>query len=514
MAQYAYVVARNTRAGIQEEIDKAHAEGGGLVFLPRGVYTLDGPLCLKANVHLTGVGAQSLLTVDPALGAAAAEMNVIELDGGDEPLPQDIEISKLAIRGPSKSPDISEAAASVIGKGCGIVALQVDVRNVVVRACRIENVGGCGILFYSQRADHHLEGVTIKDCYLHQNRRPDEEGMPSNYKDIYFYGAHFEHVRVEGNVCTFAPNASSQYGNDSGIAFVGNGRGGYVRHTWLTGNFCSGHRRHGLITGYGKMEQDAVFASGNRCENNGWVGLYVSSSFNYMEEEGVAVSGKFGVVVSGNFCNHNGFWGDKPGSRDTSIRGGIVLNGAYHTVVTNNVCMYNGVPAPAFAKMGGVAEAEADKVAAANAAGIRVRGAENIIDGNLLKGNQNAGIRMWPGQVSHTSITNNRAVDNRGQGIVLAGLDSAKAQKIVVTGNVCAENKDYGIQGFHTDGALVASNYVFDNEKVGVRMENNTQGVQVETNFIDPKLTAKPTPPSEPPPSEPPPEKPKKWKKW
>ena len=503
MAQYAYVVARNTRAGIQLEIDKAHAEGGGLVFLPRGVYTLDGAVCLKPNVHLTGVGERTVLQVDPGLGAAAVDVNVIELDGDDEAPAHDIEISKLALRGPSASPVITEAASSKIGRGCGVVAQQMDVRNVVVRACRIENMGGCGILFYSQRADHHLAGVTVKDCYLHQNRRPDEEGMPSNYKDICFYGARFEHVCVEGNVCTFVPNETSLYGNDSGIAFVGNGHGGYVRHTRLTGNRCTGHRRHGLITGYGKMMQDGVFASGNRCENNGWVGLYVSTDFSYTKD------GR--VVVSGNFCNHNGFWGGgTPNRGDASIRGGIVLGAAYHAVVTGNICMHNGDPGPVFAEAGVVADAEGD-----NAAGIRVRGVENIIDGNLLKGNKNAGIVMWPGQVSHASITNNRAVQNGRHGIVMSGARGEDARQVVVTGNVCAENGEYGIQGFYTDGALVASNYVFDNEKAGVRMEGNAKRIQVETNFVDPALTSKPTPtPQQEPPPESPPATPKKWKKW
>ena len=299
MAQYAYVVARNTRAGIQVEIDKAHAEGGGLVFLPRGRYRLDGPLRLTLNVHLTGVGTQTVLEIDPAMGPAAVDVNVIELAGGDEAAPHDIEISKLAIRGPGMQPDITAGVSSDFRKGCGIIAAQTEVRHVVVRACRIENTSGCGILFFTQGAHHLMEGITIRDCYLLQNRRPPESGKPDLYKDIFFYGACFEHVCVEGNVCGFAPNASSAYGNDSGVAFVGNGHGGYVRHTRLVGNVCTGHRRHGLITSYGKMEDDGVFVSDNRCENNGWVGLYVNTDGTFTQ------NGR--VVISGNYCCHNGF---------------------------------------------------------------------------------------------------------------------------------------------------------------------------------------------------------------
>lgn len=474
MAQYAYVVARNTRAGIQLEIDKAHAEGGGLVFLPRGVYRLDGPLRLKPNIHLTGVGERTVLTVDPEV-VDAVDINLIELDSGDEAMPHDIEISKLALRGPGVSPDITQEVASAIGKGCGIVSWQTAVRNVVVRACRIENASGCGILFYTQSNDQPMAGITIKDCHLLQNRRPDESGTPSSYKDIFFYGLSFETVRVEDNVCVFTPNASSRYGNDSGLAFVYHNRsdGGYVRHTRLTGNICAGHRRHGLITSYGKMEDDGVFVSGNRCENNGWVGVYVNTNVNYTRD------GR--LVIAGNYCCNNGFGGSgQPDRGDATIRGGIVLGAAYNAVVTGNICMHNGEPGPDFARHGAVADD-----AAVHAAGIRVRGVETIIEGNLLKGNKNAGIAMWPGKVSHISITNNRAVQNGQHGIVMAGASGEDAQQIVVTGNVCADNGQDGIRGFYTDGALVASNYIFDNEKADFNMAGSARRIRMEGNFTD-----------------------------
>lgn len=472
MAQYAYVVARNTRAGIQVEIDKAHAEGGGLVFLPRGRYRLDGPLRLTSNVHLTGVGTQTVLEIDPAMGPAAVDVNVIELAGGDEAAPHDIEISKLAIRGPGMQPDIAAGVSSDFRKGCGIIAAQTEVRHVVVRACRIENTSGCGILFFTQGAHHLMEGITIRDCYLLQNRRPPESGKPDLYKDIFFYGACFEHVCVEGNVCGFAPNASSAYGNDSGVAFVGNGHGGYVRHTRLVGNVCTGHRRHGLITSYGKMEDDGVFVSDNRCENNGWVGLYVNTDGTFTQ------NGR--VVISGNYCCHNGF-GDvgEPDGEDATIRGGIVLGVAYHAVVSGNICMDNGEPGPAFAAQGIVAGA-----AAVHASGINVRGREHLVDNNLVKGNKNHGIALWPGQVSQVSLTNNRAVQNGRHGLLVAGAPGEEAQQVIVAGNVCVGNGENGIHSFLTDGALVASNYICDNEKAGIELDRTAKHVKLEGNFI------------------------------
>jgi hypothetical protein len=456
MAQYAYVVARNTRAGIQLEIDKAHDEGGGLVFLPRGVYALDGPLRLTSNVQLTGVGTETVLTVDPATGAAGADLNLIELDGGDAALPHDIAVSKLVLRGPGASPDMAEAAASGIGKGCGIVVAQREVRGIAVRACRIENVGGCGILFYTQKPGHLMADITIRDCHFVQNRRPDAPDLASNYKDIYFYGARFENVSVEGNVCAFTPNAESRYGNDSGIAFVGNGHGGYARHIRLVGNVCSGHQRHGIVTNYGTMEADGVFVADNRCENNGWAGIYVNTDFTFTRR------GR--AVITGNFCAHNGCGGlAEPGQSNASIRGGIVLNGAYHTVVTGNICTDNGAPDAVFEAHGRVADADAE-----HAAGIRVRGSEHIVDANLVKGNRGEGIVLWPGEVSRLSITNNRAIQNGKNGILIAGAAGEAARHVVVTGNVCTDNGENGIRSYLADGALVASNFISDNTRDGI----------------------------------------------
>ena len=476
MAQYAYVVARNTRVGIQTEIDKAHVEGGGLVFLPRGRYRLDGPLRLSSNVHLTGVGAQSVLEIDPAIGPAAVDVNVIELVGGDEAAPHDIEISKLTIRGPGVRPDITEEVSTDFKKGCGIVAAQTEVGRIAVQACRIENTSGCGILFFTQQPDQVMEGITIRDCYFLQNRRPPESGKPGLYKDLLFFGAHFENVCVEGNVCAFAPTASTAYGNDSGIAFVGNGHGGSARHVRLVGNVCTGHRRHGLITNYGKMEADGVFVSNNRCDNNGWVGVYVNTDTSFTQ------NGR--VVISGNTCCHNGFGtAGGPDAADATIRGGIVLNGAYHAVVSGNICMDNGTPGPAF-----VAQEAAVGAAAVHASGIRVRGRENLIDGNLVKGNAGDGIALWPGPASRMSMTNNRAVHNGRHGLLVAGTKAKEARQVIVAGNVCAANGENGLRSYFTDGALVASNYIGDNDKAGVDLASNARRVRLEANFMEAKM--------------------------
>ena len=227
------------------------------------------------------------------------------------------------------------------------------------------------------------------------------------------------------------------------------------------------------MTNYGKMEADGVFVSNNRCENNRWVGIYVNTDFTFTRR------GR--VVISGNDCCNNGFGGvGDPDGEDATIRGGIVLNGAYHAVVSGNICMHNGEPGPAFAAQGIAAGADA-----VHASGINVRGTDHIVDGNLVEGNKNHGIALWPGQVSRVSMTNNRAVENGRHGLLVAGAPGEEAQQVIVTGNVCAGNGENGIRSYLTDGALVASNYICDNEKAGIELDRTAKHVKLEGNFVD-----------------------------
>ncbi len=479
MAQGVHVVEGNTREAIQLVIDRASGEGGGVVFLPARLgptgpipYTLDGAIELKSNVSLIGAGDQTVLRMEDGL-SDASNVNFIELVGETGKGIHDIKISNLAIEGPGVSKDLSQGASAEARQGCGILALDQPVHNVVVEACRIENVSGCGIYFRTTTGDP-IKNVTIRDCRLLQNRVPSEDKNPNSYKDIFFNARFFENICVEGNVCSFTPNGTSTYGNDSGISFVITSGKGYVRNVRFVGNVCSGHRRHGLITSYAEMENDGVFVSNNRCENNGWVGIYVNTKDKFNQNAG--------LVIQGNICNYNGFRGFlNPQRTDGTIRAGIVLIEPHHAIISNNICMNNGQPGGDFV----------DKVtidaAATNASGIRIRGKEVIVEGNLVKGNEDSGVVMWPGLVSRVSIVNNRALQNGKHGVEVAGVPGGKAKQVVVTGNMCADNGGNGIRVSATDGALVASNYVSNNGGLGIELDGRTENVSVDGNFVQAK---------------------------
>lgn len=476
-----FVPTAKTGSAIQTVIDQAHGAGGGVVFLPAGDYTLDSALHLKSNVSLVGAGASTVLTMSGPVNQAK-NRNFIELEGGGTDPAHDIKISKLAIRGPGSTADLEQDVSDTPVQGCGILASDREVHNVVIRACRIERVSGCGIYFHSPAPKAQpMKDIVIEDCRLHDNKRPAEGARPGNniengldaYKDIVFKGLAFENIRIEGNVCSFAPTETNAYGNDSGIAFVENSdqHTGFVRNVRLVGNACSGHRRHGLATHYDTLDADWVFVSDNRCENNGWMGIYINTKSKQAADTR--------MVVSGNYCCNNGFVGNDGGGA-ASIRGGIVVNNADNLVLSNNICMDNGKPGSAFTEHGVVAGTNAK-----HASGIRIRGKKIVVQGNLLQGNRGSGVSMWPGRASEVSIVNNRAVQNRRKGIEVIGVPgnpSNQAHQVVVMGNLCTGNTEQGLHISSTQSGLVASNYVANNGISKIFKDGSSANVSVQAN--------------------------------
>ena len=213
---------------IQQQIDDA--PDGGEVRIPAGTHELDAPLRLKPGVKLRGEGDQTLLLIKETLPIAERkEINFIELQPLGADTAHDVEVSDLRLQGPGASDNITHEVASEATKGCGIVALGVAF-NIRIENVSMENVSGCGILFFDRSQKSLSHNIRIVQCRIHQSRRPADPQKFNNYKDISFYGAFFKDIEVIDNTCTFDPTrSSSPFGNDSGIAFVFNGNLGSVR---------------------------------------------------------------------------------------------------------------------------------------------------------------------------------------------------------------------------------------------------------------------------------------------
>ena len=375
-----------TTTEIQQQIDAAHAAGGGEVVLPAGTHRLDAALRLKPRVTLRGEGASTRLATQDK------ETNFIELHPGGDATAHDITIRALHLQGPDAGDDITVGVASDFDRGCGVIARKAPA-HIRIADVTIAEASGCGLLFLDRSADGVGRHIRIARCRIRQGRRPADAVAFSNYKDIYFFGAFFEDIEVVDTTCTFEPNAVSVFGNDSGIAFVMNGHEGAVRRAVLKGNVCSGHARHGIVTNYGKLVAFDVKARGNTCRDNRWVGLYVNTSIEQGEN----------VVIEENVCEHNGYGGTSdPNAPDKTIRGGIVLAGCYNARISNNQCRHNGRPSPPFAGADATAQF---------AAGIRVRGRNLVLVGNKAEHNVGRGIEPWPEPFENVEIRNGGAGD-------------------------------------------------------------------------------------------------------
>lgn len=485
MAQHTYLVESKTRSAIQQQIDAAHADGGGTVYLPPGIYTLDGALHLRSGVRLVGTGTATRLRLDGgALGANLFNTNFIEIKGESGQGAHDVEVRRIHIQGPSDAADIHADVSEKPMQGCGILWHGKNLTRAVVAECVIEQVSGCGVHFRTDGSDT-ISDVRVEHCRFLQNRMPLQVGNQrlnaGIYKDILFYGWRFENVRVEGNVCTFTPNGINAHGNDSGIAFVSNGQPkirqdaqgdpipvpeaqrAHVRNVHIVHNVCSGHRRHGLVTSYGQMANEGVYVAGNTCDGNGWIGIYANNKPGTTEE------GR--LVITGNRCAHNGTFGDVE-DVEKGFRGGIVLAHVNYTIVSDNICVNNGKVSPELKKHNVTAPPESSKTA-----GIRVRGFKNIITGNLLAENAGDGVMMWPGDVSEISITNNRIFRNGGHGVAAAGMSGNMAREVVVVGNLCTDNTKNGINATQLDGVLLAMNFSERNAAGNTFIHDSTKNI-------------------------------------
>ncbi len=407
-----------TGQDIQDLIDSAlEREGSFLVTVRSGKYLLSRPLRVKSGVKLRGEPGVILHTTNP-------NVNFIELvPGSDRKPPNRVEISGLHLQGPRASNANITSLVSGKNKGCGIyvdadqgkafAGSKPEVHTITIKGCTIENLGGCGIRFLTRGEGGVLmRNIKILDCHLRQNGRPAEaEQNPAPWKDIFFSGTQFEDIEIKGNTCEFTPSTQAGlYGNDAGIAFVPSFDNkekklidgeektvlrprdrwvlGHIRNSEISGNTCSGHRRHGIVANYSFLLADGVTLEGNVCHDNRWTGIYVNTARAAFSEPGfdtgneLSPGDRAGVTIVGNECRNNGYGGikkaDATTATDKSIRGGIVLNRGYNAKIVRNTCNNNGKPSNNFVD---------PDITRDFAAGILVRGNGLTFDANETTGN-------------------------------------------------------------------------------------------------------------------------------
>jgi pectate lyase-like protein len=157
-------------AAFQAAFDAAHAQGGGVVFVPAGTY-LVANLRLYGRTQIVGEGVASLLRAKPSTG------NLLSVNPGDagsaDPANNEraIVIRDLALRGTADTEGFAEHVHLLNLNGVSDVSIE----RVHVSAFR-----GDGLFLGSSNVagvERHNERVTVRDCVFDGVNRQNRNGI-------------------------------------------------------------------------------------------------------------------------------------------------------------------------------------------------------------------------------------------------------------------------------------------------------------------------------------------------
>ncbi len=168
------------RPAIQAAIDACSAAGGGHVFLPAGIYRVDGSLLLRDGANLIGAGmnvttirlgdgARGPALTDAAAGMAGAyafgrvHLADFAIDGNREKCPEGgAGIFTTAYYSTFERLYIHDCRGHGLHIGFAGMANRASQDSVV--GCRISDCGGAGVLLDINGTDHVLAQCYIHDC--------------------------------------------------------------------------------------------------------------------------------------------------------------------------------------------------------------------------------------------------------------------------------------------------------------------------------------------------------------
>lgn len=222
-----------------------------------------------------------------------------------------------------------------------------------------------------------------------------------------------------------------------GIIFTGS-----ANH--MAGNRIEDSRYTGIqVQGDGNTITDNLLTGNNTYNSGSWLGaVTVIGNENTIHENEAVDNGRIGIyvlgntnVISSNEASRNGDYG---GWR------GIHLFGSHNQIIDNSVRNNNS-------------------------AGIEIEGSEiypadqNLLQGNIIMNNRDSGLYIRAGA---STVIGNRIAENGNSGIRVMGLAAGS----LVSGNVCDNNGDYGIEsrgGNRIIGNTVRFNQREESEYVG-----------------------------------------------
>jgi len=316
---------------IQSALDAASNEGGGVVYVEKGTYTITSPLIIDSNVALIGRG-NVVVQIDTNYNISALKNKTQTGDGNsriyvsgirivsrpagvnnhliDFQLVKDSVLEDISIDGQTRTSDYAGIYVKGLGANrisrcivqkCwnGIYLYDGTVRNVV-EDCRIQTVN------FGLVVTKNSERNIIRNNHIHDTVTPNGFG-------IHVQGSNY--LVVQGNTLeACAGHAVYVQAN----AMMGGGCKGLA----IVGNVCKASQSSGIdgihLEGISSYSVDQNTVAGNSCsfEDNG---IYI---YNYCR----------GNSVAGNNCSEN-VTGIHEGGTNTS----------YNTMV-GNTCVGNTTP--------------------------------------------------------------------------------------------------------------------------------------------------------------------------
>ena len=152
-------------AAIQSALDAAYAAGGGVVYLPEGVYIVhsitgdasDGALQIRDNVTLAGAG-MGLSTIKVRDGEISKITGIVRTPSGE--VTHDVVIQDLTIDGNHQN-----NSGEIDGFFCGVTPGSNDYDyNILIQRVEIQNVSRYGFDPHEQ-----TKNLTIRDSIAHDN---------------------------------------------------------------------------------------------------------------------------------------------------------------------------------------------------------------------------------------------------------------------------------------------------------------------------------------------------------
>lgn len=421
----------DSRPAIQAAIDAANAAGGGVVYLPAGVYLLgrggaSWNLLLKSNVAIRGAARDDVTLVQSA-GAVTSER--IFSTGGVAT--SNVVISSLTIDGNKANQTVNEHRHAVF--------LQ-NASQVIVRDVEIYGMSGGGVSLYTACSD-----ITVENSYIHDVDRGCVEAT----------GGDTYRVAIRNNRLTI-PAASGAQPIDLEVENTGNGHaedvtitnnivtttmpGGYAISCASVANYnqrviISGNTLTGGINCYGSQGTSIVnntitSIGGDRAilANAKVIDLLISGNqitttagTVYAIESGLSLGAQpNGVCITGNQIN--------------AVTGGIKLTGTKTVIITGNTIRAAGTASAVWVQ------------ATANMESTVITGNTLINTGPTAIDIQTYSTNTFKSLV----VTNNAVVDDQATVTVLRGVRLAGA---------AAQFLNTSVQG-NTVTASIATNFL------------------------------------------------------